>query len=60
MTTRAKMVSSFMIVLVALIINFDTYFSNDLHGCVSHIVHCITEGVIILMFSREMRGEKWM
>jgi hypothetical protein len=49
-----------MIVLVALIINFDTYFTENIHGIVSHLVHCITEGVIILMFSRELRGERWM
>jgi hypothetical protein len=60
MNRRAKIVSSFMIVMVALIINFDTFCSKDLTSIVSHLVHCITEGVIILMFSREMRGERWM
>lgn len=60
MTRRAKIVSSFMIAIVALIINFDTYFTENIHGIVSHLVHCITEGVIILMFSREMRGDTWM
>jgi len=60
MTKRSKIVSAVFIVLIAVILNIDTLMHWDIHFYVSHLIHCIVEGVIILMFARELRGETWM
>lgn len=60
MTRRSKTVSAVFIMLIAVILNVDTIFTENAHSIFSHITHCIVEGVIILMFARELRGERWM
>jgi hypothetical protein len=60
MNRRSKIVSSTFIVLIAIILNIDTIFSKGMDDIFSHIIHCVVEGVIILMFARELRGETWM
>jgi len=60
MNRRSKIVSGAFIVLIAIILNIDTLMHWDIHFYVSHIVHCVVEGVIILMFAKELRGDRWL
>ncbi len=58
MTRRNRLVSAAFIIIIAIILNTDTLFSKSFESFVSHIVHCIVEGIIILMFSRELRAHE--
>lgn len=60
MNRRSKIVSGTFIVLIAIILNTDIIFSKGIDDFVSHIFHCVVEGIIILMFARELRGDSWM
>lgn len=56
MTRRNKTVSSVFIIIIALILNLDILISKGFSDYFSYYIHCLVEGIIILMFSRELRG----
>lgn len=56
MTRRNKVVSATFIIIIALILNLDILISKGFLSYFSYYIHCLVEGIIILMFSKELRG----
>lgn len=55
MIKRNKIISIIFIIIIAIILNVDVIFTKDSQSIFSHIIHCIGEGIVILMFSRNLR-----
>jgi hypothetical protein len=46
-----------MIFITSFILCLDAFATENLMSFFSHLTHCIVEGIIVLMFSRELRGD---
>ena len=57
MINRNKLVSAAMITIIAIILCIPMLLTGKYHDFVFTAFHCIIEGIIVLMFSRELRGE---
>jgi hypothetical protein len=58
MAPKNKLVSAMVIIITSILASFDiVLFGEGIKPFFSHFLHCSTEGIIILMFSREMRGD---
>ncbi len=42
--------------LIALILNLDILIEHTVSQYMGYVIHCCVEGMIVLMFSRELRG----
>ena len=49
--------STTVIILTSLILCVDIFFTENTASFFTHVIHCIGEAIIILMFSRELRGD---
>ncbi len=56
MTRRNKTVSAGFIIIIAIMLNIDLLIAKGLFVFFSYYIRCIVEGIIILMFARELRG----
>lgn len=57
MNTRCKVTSAVFLTIISLILCADVLFIHNPNTYFSHVIHSIVEGIIILMFSKELRGE---
>lgn len=57
MTNWNKIVSAGMITIIAIILCIPMLLTGKYHDFLFTVFYCIVEGVIVLMFSREIRGE---
>lgn len=51
-----KIVIALFIVITSIILCMDIIFTQNFEQSFSNIIHCIAEGIIILMISKEIRG----
>ncbi len=56
MNTRRKFTFAVFLIITSLILCADIFFTKNTNIYFSHVLHCIAEGIIVLMFSRELRG----
>ena len=59
MSIKKKTVIAFVIFITSCILCMNVLFLHDFELFISHVIHCIAEGIIILMFSRELRGDSY-
>lgn len=55
MRMRHKIVAAIFFVITSLILCADVLFSKNVSPYLSHILHCIGEGIIVLMFSENLK-----
>lgn len=58
MNTRNKIVATVFLLITSSLLCMDIFFDFNLKSYLSHIGHCIAEGIIVLMFSRELNPTK--
>jgi len=59
MNTRCKITASVFLFVISFILCADVLFIPNPNTFFSHVIHCVVEGIIVLMFSRELRGESY-
>ncbi|CAB4148411.1 hypothetical protein UFOVP855_28 [uncultured Caudovirales phage] len=58
MIKNTKLIAAIILILSSAILCGDILFSENLNQFLSHVIHCVVEGVIVLMFSKELRGQQ--
>lgn len=58
MIKNTKLIAVIILIITSAILCGDILFGENLNQFLSHVIHCVVEGVIVLMFSKELRGQQ--
>ena len=54
---RQKIISAIVLIIVSAIFCLDTLYNHGFTSFITHLSHCSCVGIVVLMFSRELRGD---